>query len=320
MTRSATLLLLLLLLCWQLSFAQADTGTCPAPQRSALSEIPKRDPEAAPMPGMRFVGSVVLVLSLSDTGAICELTVLKSLNPELDKQAIALIRRELFQPIRVDDKPVPGSMTVFRDFWHDDKSNTDYSETANAAPEDIPSQEQSPKTLTPTRVLMKGEIDGSTYRNEYLSLTISVPEAELVFPTLTDPEASVIRLVTAISTADPNEFSISLIADSLSNYPALREQHEYVDLIAGKLRPQGTRAIYDTSPFMISNVQFMGTIWKAASNGQSKRTQYRGLFCAPRKGYWLSLDITAPTEQEVIKLASSLNLTAGRLPTDSAKN
>ena len=252
-----------------------------------------------------------MMLSLSDSGSICDITLVRGLDPELDQQAVSDIRQQIFQPILLDDKPIPGSMMIFRDFWRGDTSNFLFGQTAGAAPDDIPESTQSIDTPDVLSILTAGKIDGNTYTNKYFGLEFTVPGASLSADALKDPRAGMIRLVDATlnSRNRAEAFSLSVIADRISNYPELKSQSAYVGHVSTMVGSRGAKTAHKEFPYIISGTQFMGTILKEPDGVQQEPSHFHGIFSTPMKGYWLTLDITAPTEQQVLKLASSIYFT-----------
>jgi hypothetical protein len=86
---------------------------------------------------MHYLGAVTMVVSLSDTGYICAVEVVRGIEDKLDKQAVDVMRQQVFQPILLDGKPTAGDMMVQRDFWRADASDTLYSENAGASSSEI---------------------------------------------------------------------------------------------------------------------------------------------------------------------------------------
>src|ERR1700730_3862083 len=93
-----------------------DKGVCPARSTSSVA-IPERATSPPPIPDVHYLGTVTLLVSLSDTGYVCDVQLLKGIDEALDKQAFEAIQKEIFQPIRQNGKPIPGSMTIQREFW-----------------------------------------------------------------------------------------------------------------------------------------------------------------------------------------------------------
>lgn len=249
-----------------------------------------------------------MLVSLSDTGFICDVKVIKSLEPAIDKQAVNTIRQQLFQPIRQGDKPIPGSMMIFRDFWRGDTSDFLIGENAGAAPDEIPASAQAASPPDIVSLLTAGKIDGSTYTNGYFGLEFTAPGASLTAVSLTDPRGTAVRLVDAVSDGHDRAatYTISLIADRLSNYPQLKSPSDYVHQISSRFLAEGVTTSRDVFPYIISDIQFTGMILKEPEASRPGPYHFRGIFSSPLKGFMLSLNITAGTEKQVLRLASSI--------------
>lgn len=178
-------------------------GVCPPPAQSRKESVavPRRAPPKAPMTGVHFVGTVTMLVSLSDTGAICEITVVKGIDFNLDKQAVQAIQAHLFQPIQQDGKAIPGSMMVQRDFWRGDSSDIVVAENADSVHDEITSGDRAVSTQDIETVIESGMIDGSTYRNGYFGMSFTATGATLNGPSTTENHGDAARLVDAVSTA-----------------------------------------------------------------------------------------------------------------------
>jgi hypothetical protein len=271
-------------------------------------EISKPSVRGVPVEGVHYVGSVSMIVSLSDTGEICDITVAKGLDPKLDKEAITAIRDQLFQPIQLDGKPIPGSMMIFRDFFRGDNTDFLVAETAGAAPDEIP---QSANAVDPPDVLAlvsAGKIDGGTYSNSYFGLEFTDSDASMTAPALKDPKGSAVRLIDAIA-GTPNRanmHSIGLIADRMSAHPSLSSPSNYVEHLSFTIKGADCKMVREEFPYIISGVQFTGAIFQEPDGSKPEPHHFRGIFSTPTKGYWLTLDITAASENQVLKLASSI--------------
>jgi hypothetical protein len=261
------------------------------------------------MAGLHYVGSVAMIVSLSDTGYVCDVTIVKELDPEADKDALAAIHNEVFQPIRVDDKPSPGSMMIFRDFWRDDAHTVLAGQNAGAAPDETPEPTNAdvPDIVS---VLAASKIDGDTYTNRYFGVSFTAPGAQLSANPVADPGGDVVRLVDAFAPSQNRSqmFSIGLVAARLAGAPQLKSQSAYIDALVAKLGARGDTQTHGDFPFIISGVQFMGAILKEPEGPKASAYHFRGLFVTPRNGYLLLIDITAATEQQILKLAGSVQL------------
>ncbi len=256
---------------------------------------------------MHYVGTVTVILSLSDTGYICDATVVRSISEALDKQAVNAIRQQPFQPIRQDGKAVPGYMAVYRDFWRGDTSDFLISQNANASPDEIPRDAKLVKALDIAGLIASGQVDGQRYRNRYFDISFAAPGATFTAPSAIDDQSRNVRLVEAVVKAENREdmYTISILADRLSNYPTLTSRAEYIHGLTSQLEREGAKSARgDTFPYMISGVEFTGAIL-TESDGPNL-SHFRGIFSTVRKGYILSFDIAATTEDKVLKTASSI--------------
>jgi TonB family protein len=98
---------------WTLKFARLDDGTTPklayTPQREVTAPVPLRkvDPRYPPeLVKERIEGEVVLYAIIRKDGSIDSIQVMRSLDPELDRNAIAAFARWQFGPGTLDGQAV----------------------------------------------------------------------------------------------------------------------------------------------------------------------------------------------------------------------
>jgi hypothetical protein len=281
-------------------------GVCPPPPKPAVT-IPKRGSPAPPVPGMHYLGAVTMLVSLSDTGSICEVEVVKGIEEALDKQAVSVIRQQPFQPIRQDGKPIPGFMTIRRDFWRGDTSDTLVSLNADDSKGEVPPDAESFPAVDVRSLIAAGKVDGKRYWNEYFGLSFTAPGAALTAPSTVDEQGRNVRLVEAVAGSQKREdmYTISILADRSPNYPQLLSRSEYVTTITAQLKREGAKTTRDNFQYVISGVEFVGSILQE-SDGLTT-SHFRGIFSTFMKGYFLSLDVAAISEERVLEIASSID-------------
>ena len=277
-------------------------GTCPAPDAPS-AQISTHQVPAPPISGVHYAGTVSVLLSLSDTGYLCDVSIVEGMEPELDREAIGAIQQQVFQPMKIGDKAVAGSMLVFRDYWRGDNSDLLFGENANAAADEVGSE---PTDSDLPSLLNAAKIDGSRYENSYFGVAFSADGADLSTPPLSANHALGVRLVDAVVTSPKRKepYSISLSADPVSKYPTLKFVTDYLNILCYGPKRQGAHQLRDGFPFVLSGVQFMGAILRQPDGPNA--SHFVGLFTTARKGYFLSLNIMAGSEQQVLKIASFL--------------
>jgi hypothetical protein len=300
-----------LLMFWtavQGSSSAAIKGVCPPPPKPVVT-APKRGTPTPPVPSVHYLGAVTMLVSLSDTGSICEVEVVKGIEEALDKQAVSVIRQQPFQPIRQDGKPVPGFMTIQRDFWRGDKSDTLVSLNVDDSKGDVPPDAGTFPAADVPSLIAAGKVDGKKYWNEYFDLSFTAPGAVLTAPSTVDEQGRNVRLVDAVAGGQKREdmYTISILADRLPNYPQLFSRSEYVATLTAQLKGEGAKTARDNFRYVISGVEFVGSILQE-SDGPST-SHFRGIFSTVMKGYFLSLDVAAASEERVLEIASSVNFT-----------
>jgi hypothetical protein len=152
-------------------------GTCPAPD-APTAQISTRQVPAPPIAGVHYAGTVTVLLSLSDTGYLCDVSIVKGMEPAINREARSAIQQQVFQPIKIGDKAVAGSMLVFRD-RRGDNSDLLFGENADAATDEVRSE---PTDSDLPSLLSAAKIDGRRYENSYFGVTFSADGAELNTP------------------------------------------------------------------------------------------------------------------------------------------
>lgn len=284
---------------------ETDKGVCPLASGSSVA-VSKHATPAPPVSGVHYVGTVTIQLSLSDTGYLCAVAVVNGITEALDKQAVDAIRQQIFQPIRQGGKPVPGFMMIQRDFWRGDTSDILISQNADASPDEIPSDAKLFKALDVPAIIASGEVEGESYRNQYFGVSFTAQGGAFTAPSAVDQQGRNVRLVDAVVRPQKREgmYTISILADRLSNYPTLKSRTEYVNGISSQVEREGAKRSRDDFPYLISGVEFTCAMLRE-SDGPDL-SHFRGIFGTVMKGYLLSLDIAATSEDQVLKTASSI--------------
>jgi hypothetical protein len=289
---------------------RSDKGVCPV--RSTSPAIPERATPPPPIPDVHYLGTVTLLVSLSDTGYVCEVQVVKGIDESLDKQAFEAIQKEIFQPIRQNGKPIPGYMTIQRDFWRGNTSDILISQNVDASPDEISPVERAFHAPDVRSLVASGKVEDNKYENTYFGLSFIAEGAVFTSPPLIDDQGRSARLIDAVATGRKREemYAISVVADRLSNYPELKSRAQYLDGMSGQLVRDGGKQTRDDFPYVISGVEFMGTILRESDGPGTYH--FRGLFATVMKGYLILVDIAAPTEGRVLKIASATEFRRGQ--------
>jgi TonB family protein len=114
------LLLLLFLLSSTFCTARDDKGRCPPPSgiskeaRANLNPAPNQTPPEA---GAKFAGTVFVLLTISDTGYVCNAQLIQGFDKEGDKRALEGTRKWRFNPSKKDGHPVAVELRVELSFW-----------------------------------------------------------------------------------------------------------------------------------------------------------------------------------------------------------
>jgi TonB family protein len=119
-----------------LSFGQKKGFCPPVPEASAFKT--KNSPSPPPAAGAKSIAVTVLTL-VSDTGYVCDASVLNGVEKDIDKVAVQAVRSWRFKPARKDGRDVPVVITVKVNF-EKGKDGKFYRRSADspATPNDAP--------------------------------------------------------------------------------------------------------------------------------------------------------------------------------------
>ena len=148
-------------------------------------------------------------------------------------------------------------------------------------------------------VVASNKIAASQYRNDFFGIAFDATDAKITAPSVVNVEGRRARLVDVIS--DPgdsqHEYTLSLLADSMQNYPQLESTEQYVRSVRHQFEREGLQTVTEETSLKISGVSFVGAIMKVApADGPP---HFRGMYTTRLKGYLLSLDITASSPEQL---------------------
>jgi TonB family protein len=98
--------LLALTIAFSLNAQAEDKGYCPPPLRPSGRNLALNAPQRTSSE-KDIVGSVILLVRISDTGYVCSAEVRQSLSKELDAKALEAIRDMHLKPAKKDGRTVP---------------------------------------------------------------------------------------------------------------------------------------------------------------------------------------------------------------------
>ena len=104
------------------AFCTAESkGICPSsPPKPLLSKPMASASATAPTPNGKFLGTVMLMATVSNKGFVCSAQVIRGVDKETDKQAVKDMREWHYGPARKDGVPVPVVILVEVEYWRKD--------------------------------------------------------------------------------------------------------------------------------------------------------------------------------------------------------
>jgi TonB family protein len=96
-------------------------GFCPpTPPKPPVVAVKPLASQTPPSPAAQFVGTVMLMAVVSDKGYVCDAQVIRKVDKETDRKAVAVVRQWHTQPARKDGNSVPVVVTVELSYWRQD--------------------------------------------------------------------------------------------------------------------------------------------------------------------------------------------------------
>jgi hypothetical protein len=165
-----------------------------------------------------------------------------------------------------------------------------------------PAQTKKPADIS--TVIAAGTVDGSRYTNSYLKLTIDAPNATLALNTVVSPAGVRARLLQVQSKqAEWNDrYTFAVLTDTLTKYPQLLSPAQYVRSVRHQLEKEGLPTVREEFQVTIAGVGFTGAVLQ--EQVPSGQKYYRGIYTTFRRGYILSFDVEASSEDKLHEVVS----------------
>lgn len=94
-------------------------GNCPSLPPPSAIPAPKKPPPPPDSPEKTYVGTVTLIAVVSDTGYVCNSTVIRGIDKRIDADAISTLRKWHYNPALKNGRGVPVVITVALNYWRD---------------------------------------------------------------------------------------------------------------------------------------------------------------------------------------------------------
>jgi len=165
---------------------------------------------------------------------------------------------------------------------------------------------QSKQPVDISGVTATGVVSGNRYTNSFFKLTVDAHNATLQSNPVVSATGQRARLVQvqAEPTNWEDTYTFAVLADSLSGYPQLQSSAQYVRSVRHQLEKEGLPTVREEFPVAIAGVQFTGAI--VQEHVPAGRKYYRGIYATFRKGYVLSFDAEAATENKLNELVTRM--------------
>lgn len=147
-------------------------------------------------------------------------------------------------------------------------------------------------------------VTGNVFTNSFFSLRVGTPDATFTLNPTLYTQANMARLVQIIGKQNNwvDTFTFAVIADSLARHPQLQSSAPYIRGVRQQLEKEGMPVVKEEFPITIGGVQFTGTILE--EHVENGRKYYRGLYATFRRGYILSFDVEASSQDKLNALVT----------------
>ncbi len=162
------------------------------------------------------------------------------------------------------------------------------------------------KSVGISEVAAAGRISGNQYKNSFLGLTIDAPNATLSLNPVMTVTAQRGRLLQVLSKGADWEdtYTLAVLADLLAVNPLTKSPADYVRSLRRNFEHEGSPTVREEFPMSISGVNFTGAVvQEQVPNG---RKYYRGIYTTFRRGYILSFDVEASSQEKLNALVTRL--------------
>jgi hypothetical protein len=165
---------------------------------------------------------------------------------------------------------------------------------------------QTNKFVGITEVAAAGSINANQYKNSFLGLTVDAPNATLSLNPTVAATAQRARLLQVLSKQPEWEetYTLAVLADLLAVNPLTKSPADYVRTLRQKLNQEGSPTVREEFSISIAGMNFTGAVLQQqVPNG---RKYYRGIYTTFSRGYIVSLDVEAPSQERLNELVTKL--------------
>ena len=165
---------------------------------------------------------------------------------------------------------------------------------------------QATKFVGISDVAAAGAVDKDTYVNSFLKLSVYAPNAALKLNPVITQTAQRARLLEVLAEHRSwnDTYTFAVIADLLAVNPLTKSPGDYVRTVRQSLERQGSPTVQPEFPVTIGGVQFTGAVLQ--EQVPSGQKYYHGIYTTFRKGYILSFDVEAPSQDKLSELVNQL--------------
>lgn len=167
------------------------------------------------------------------------------------------------------------------------------------------SSAQTQKFVGISEVSAAGTLKDDKYTNAFLEFSVKASNSTQTLNPSVQTSAQRARLVQieAKPTTWENTYTFAVIADLLAVNPLTKKPSDYIQALRRSLEHQGFPTVREEFPIKISGLDFTGAVFQEqVPNG---RKYYRGIYTTFRKGYILTFDVEAPSEEKLNELVTT---------------
>jgi len=158
-------------------------------------------------------------------------------------------------------------------------------------------------------VAAAGKVNGDTYQNSYLGITLSAPKAHWAVRGPISVQTRQGRLIDAVYDSGvpehgPEEnYTLALLVESQENFPKGTALEQYVRNLRHRVEDDSVKIYREEFPLTVQGVPFVGTVFRFFERPDFG--YYRGLYSTVLNGYFVTIEVQCGGEERLQKLLSS---------------
>ena len=158
-------------------------------------------------------------------------------------------------------------------------------------------------------VTTAGKVNGDTYQNSYLGISLSAPKGKWEVRGPISLEGRQGRLIDAVYDSGkpergPDEnYTLGLLVESVQNFPKGTSAETYLRNVRHRLEGGNLKTVQEEFPLVVSDTPFIGTVFQFFE--KSNFGYYRGLYSTMLNDYFVTIEVQCGRKENLEKWLSS---------------